>query len=285
MQLIFENSKNWSPRVLGTSADYLDIRDWPVADGSAFTDEDVRRAGAVCLVGQTVVKELFDGASPIGKQIRINNMRFTVIGVLSKKGANMMGWDQDDFVLAPWTTIKYRISGMRTLASSAASASSSGAMNSLSQVYPSQQLQLYPKQSPIQQSDAPQMMRFADLDDVFVSAESPGEVQPVIKRISVLLRERHHQSPGDPDDFRIRDLTEIFSVTVAATSTVMTNLLLCVALISLVVGGVGIMNIMLVSVTERTKEIGLRMAVGARARDILRQFLLEAVILCSLRAA
>ncbi len=171
-QVIFEN-KNWSPRTLGTSADYLAIRDWPVADGSAFTEDDVRRAGAVCLVGQTVAKELFDGASPIGKQIRINNMRFTVIGVLSKKGANMMGWDQDDFVLAPWTTIKYRISGMRTLASAAGSSSSSGGMNSLSQVYPSQQLQLYPKQSPIQQSGSPQMMRFADLDDVFVSAESP----------------------------------------------------------------------------------------------------------------
>jgi ABC-type antimicrobial peptide transport system permease subunit len=277
-QLIFEN-KNWSPRLLGTAPDYLVIRDWGIADGSMFTDEDVRRAGAVCLVGQTVVKELFDGTSPIGQQIRINNVRFNVVGVLDKKGANMMGWDQDDFVVAPWTTIKYRVSGMRTSGGGTSSASASGGMNSLNQVYPSQQLQLYPPQSAIQQNNAPQMMRFTDLNDVFVSAESPEEVQPAIKRITALLRERHHLAPADPDDFRIRDLTEI-SQSLAQTSTVMTNLLLCVALISLVVGGVGIMNIMLVSVTERTREIGLRMAVGARGRDILRQFLIEAVILC-----
>jgi ABC-type antimicrobial peptide transport system permease subunit len=140
-------------------------------------------------------------------------------------------------------------------------------------------VQLYPQQSPIQALNNPQLTRFSDLDDVWVAAGSPDNIPLVIRQVAAVLRDRHHIQPGAPDDFRIRDLTEI-SQTFASTSRVMTNLLLVVALISLIVGGVGIMNIMLVSVTERTHEIGIRMAVGARARDILRQFLAEAVVLC-----
>ncbi len=140
-------------------------------------------------------------------------------------------------------------------------------------------MQLYPQPSASQAADLPQLTRFADLDDVFVSANTQEDIPESIRQITNILRERHRIRPGTPDDFRIRNLTEI-SEALASTSHVMTNLLLCVALISLVVGGVGIMNIMLVSVTERTREIGIRMAVGAHTKDILRQFLVEAVMLC-----
>jgi ABC-type antimicrobial peptide transport system permease subunit len=142
-------------------------------------------------------------------------------------------------------------------------------------------VQLYPQQSAAQLADRPQMVRFADIDDIWVSVGSKDDIQPTIRQITRLLRQRHQLQDGTPDDFRIRDLTE-FSEVLASTSRLMTNLLICVATISLIVGGVGIMNIMLVSVTERTREIGIRMAVGARGKDILRQFLTEAVLLCLL---
>jgi ABC-type antimicrobial peptide transport system permease subunit len=152
-------------------------------------------------------------------------------------------------------------------------------VNTLNRLYPSQQPQFYPPPSPAQAADMPQLLRFADLDDIYVSAMSPEEIPRAIDQITQLLRRRHRLRDGQADDFGVRDWAEM-SKTLASTSRLMTNLLLCVALISLVVGGVGIMNIMLVSVTERTREIGLRMAVGARPRDIQRQFLAEAVLLC-----
>jgi ABC-type antimicrobial peptide transport system permease subunit len=288
VQVIYGN-RNWVPLyIYGTTPAFLDVRDWQELDeGEPFTDRDVRNASKVCLIGQTVVKELFQDESPIGKEVRVQSVSFTVKGVLSRKGANMMGLDQDDILLAPWTTIKYRVSGA-TLAnvnqsSAATTTDVTQQVNTLSQLYPNQ-TSLYPVQSATQVADTPQPVRFANVDQILVRADTTEDIPAAIRQITELLHERHRIKPGQPDDFNIRDMTEMTKA-LGSTATLMSGLLLCVALISLVVGGVGIMNIMLVSVTERTKEIGLRMAVGARARDILRQFLVEAVLLCLLGGA
>jgi ABC-type antimicrobial peptide transport system permease subunit len=285
-QVIYGN-KNWVPLFInGSTPAYLDVRDWDnLAEGESFTEQDVRNASKVCLLGQTLVRELFQGAPPLGQEIRVSNVAFKVIGVLSPKGANMMGMDQDDILLAPWTTIKRRVAGssVANVNQSAASAQSSQQVNTLNQLYPGQ-VSLYPTPSPTQAADTPLPIRFTNVDSILVAARTAEEVPIAIRQITQLLHERHHIRTGDPDDFNIRDMTEMTKA-MSSTTTLMTNLLLCVALISLVVGGVGIMNIMLVSVTERTREIGLRMAVGARSRDILRQFLVEAVVLCLLGGA
>jgi ABC-type antimicrobial peptide transport system permease subunit len=284
MQIVYGN-RNWSPmRILGTSPDYFVVRNWTnLAEGEMVTEHDVVSGARVCLVGQTIARELFKGESSIGKEIRVKNVALKVIGVLSAKGANMMGSDQDDFVAAPWTTIKFQLSGSRQ-SQAGATASSTTQAKAVSQLYPNQQVQLYPQKSAAQAANTPQMTRFNDLDDIWVSATSQEEIPQAIQQITSLLRERHHIPAGALDDFNIRNLTEI-SQTLASTQKTMIHLLTCVALISLIVGGVGIMNIMLASVTERTREIGVRMAIGARARDILRQFLTEAVILCLLGGA
>jgi ABC-type antimicrobial peptide transport system permease subunit len=281
---VIHGNRNWQPwKILGTAPAFLRVRNWAdLQEGEAFTDADVGSAAAVCLMGQTPARELFGDESPVGKQVRVNGVLLRVVGVLHRKGANMMGLDQDDLVVAPWTTVKFRINGSKLAFSdlnAALGTASLNQVNTLRQLYPGQPAALYPARSPTQAADTPQLRRFADLDDIYLSAHSPEEVPQAIDQVTELLRRRHRLRDGEPDDFGIRDWTEV-SKTLGSTTTRMTNYLLAVALISLVVGGVGIKNIMLVSVTERTREIGLRMAVGARARDIRRQFLLEAVTLC-----
>jgi ABC-type antimicrobial peptide transport system permease subunit len=282
-QAIYGN-RNWVPATIdGVALSYLDVRDWhDMAEGESFTEQDVRNASKVCIVGQTIVRELFQGIPPLGQEIRLKNVSFRVIGVLGPKGASMMGMDQDDIILIPWTTAKRRISGsmLANVNQSAASAQDSQQVNTLSDLYPGQS-SLYPVPSAVQAADTPMPVRFTTVDHIMVAATSPQTVPLAIRQITECLHERHRIRDGQPDDFNIRDMTEVTRA-MSSTTALMTNLLLCVALISLVVGGVGIMNIMLVSVTERTREIGLRMAVGARARDILRQFLVEAVVLCML---
>ncbi len=283
-QVVYGN-RNWVPvYIYGTTPSFLKVRDWEdLEEGEGFTDQDVRNGTAVCVLGQTIVRELFADESAIGKEVRVQNVTFRVVGVLSKKGANMMGVDQDDILLAPWRTIKYRVSGTSasTANQSAAAATTdpSQKVNSLSGLYPNQGTSLYQTPTPTQVADTPQPIRFTNVDQILCKAASTKEIDLAIKQITELLHERHRIKTGQPDDFSIRNMTEM-SKALGSTSQTMTRSLLFVALVSLVVGGVGIMNIMLVSVTERTREIGLRMAVGARARDILRQFLVEAVVLC-----
>jgi len=279
-QVIYGN-RNWVPTFInGSTPAYSSVQNWTIAEGEPFTDRDVLNANRVCLLGQTLVRELFQGETPVGKDIRIKNVSFRVVGTLGGKGANMMGMDQDDIILAPWTTIKYRVTGSAlTNPNQSAAAASSSSVNTLNKLYPGQAPELYPKPSEIQAANTPLQVRFANVDHILVAARGTDDIPSAIHQITLLLRERHRIHPGEEDDFRIRDMTEMTKA-LSSTTTLMTNLLLCVAMISLVVGGVGIMNIMLVSVTERTREIGLRMAVGARARDILWQFLVEAVVLC-----
>jgi len=280
-QVVYGN-RNWIPNTIyGTTPAYLDVQDWgSLAEGEPFSDRDVLNGNRVCILGQTLVRELFDGESPMGKEIRIKNISFKVVGVLSQKGANMMGFDQDDIILAPWTTIKYRVTGATlSTANQSTAAAAADSVNTLSNLYPTAQRSLYPERSAVQQANNPMPVRFANIDQIMLAANSSAEIPLAIEQISGVLRERHRIRNDDPDDFNLRDMAEL-TRTLSTTTKLMTNLLLAVAMISLVVGGVGIMNIMLVSVTERTREIGLRMAVGARGRDILRQFLVEAVVLC-----
>jgi len=277
--------RNWVPTyIYGTTPSFLKVRDWTEMDeGEAFTEHDVLNSSKVCIVGQTIVSELFGGQSPVGKEVRIRNVTFKIIGVLRKKGANMVGMDQDDILLAPWTTIKYRVvaSSVASANQSSTNTSSTTEVNTLSQIYPNIQQNLYPVPSSTEQTDVPQPIRFPNVDQILASAQSSSQIPPAIQQITTLLRERHHLRGTDPNDFNVRDMTEITKA-MSSTTALITKVLLCVAMISLVVGGIGIMNIMLVSVTERTREIGLRMAVGAEPNDILRQFLAEAVVLCLL---
>lgn len=231
-QIIYGNS-NWSPKEMhGVDPNYLLVRNWQLKHGGFFTDRDVSSASKVCVLGNTVVKKLFQTGNPLGETIRVRNIPFVVVGVLAEKGANMVGDDQDDIVLMPFTTVRKRLYGSN----------------------------------------------FKDVHAIFVSARSVKLMSAAESEISQLLYERHHIPPGEPPDFNVQNTTEIANVLGIITGT-LTMMLASIAGISLLVGGVGIMNIMLVSVTERTREIGIRMAVGARGRDIMRQFLVEAVLL------
>ena len=209
----------------------MDIRKYTVSEGEMFTDQDVTRAAKVCIVGQTIVDNVFpSGEDPLGKTIRFGKIPFKIIGVLTPKGYNSMGMDQDDLILAPYTTVQKRI------------------------------------------------LAITYLQGIFASAITEELSDKAIDELTAILRQNHNIRPGEEDDFNIRSQEELSSM-MSSTSDLMTVLLACIAGISLLVGGIGIMNIMYVSVTERTREIGLRMSIGAKGRHILWQFLIEAVII------
>ena len=277
-QIVYGN-KNWTPdNTYGTMPAYLDVGEWKLAAGEMFTDRDVRNGNKVCVIGNTIVQEVFLGDAPVGKDIRINNVSFRVVGVLAKKGANMMGMDQDNIIIAPWTTVKYRVSSSSTATTSQGSSETTESVNSLNKLYPGT-TSMYLTRTATQQSDTPQPIRFTNVDNIIAKAVHETKIEKAVDQIVELLRDRHRINEGVEADFQIRTMAELTGI-LSSTTQLMSGLLLIVALISLVVGGVGIMNIMLVSVTERTREIGLRMAVGARGHHILRQFLVEAVVLC-----
>ncbi|MBI5142992.1 MAG: ABC transporter permease [Nitrospirae bacterium] len=226
-------SRNWSTGVTGTTGDMIAVRDWQLASGRPITPEDVRAAAKVCLLGQTVVENLFGGIDPLGKIIRIKNIPFTVIGTLEAKGQSPMGQDQDDTIMVPVTTAQKKLFG----------------------------------------TAFPGMVRM-----IIVKGKSAEELPDAERQIAELLRQRHRIGPKQEDDFTVRNLTQAMQAAEQSTK-VMTMLLGAIASVSLLVGGIGIMNIMLVSVTERTREIGIRMAVGAKTWDIRLQFMIEALTL------
>ncbi len=270
--------QNWSPnQVQGTGPSYLTAKNWnEFHAGQMFTEEDVANAAQVCVIGKTIAQEVFKDVDPVGQEIRIRSLTVKVLGVLKAKGANMFGHDQDDIVLVPWTTLRFRISGNRTGVTSTTTTTTT---TSTSDLYPSTGPDFYPAAST--SDDTLFGARSTSLNMIMVTAKSTEEIPLAQEEIRKLLRDRHRLAPGIPDDFDIRTFGEM-TESLKNTSKTMTNLLLCVAMISLIVGGVGIMNIMLVSVTERTREIGLRMAIGARGKDILCQFLIESIVLCTI---
>ena len=256
--------ENYQPeQVASGSADYFDVNEWSFEDGGPFTERDVSAAATVCVLGTTVAGALFpDGSSPVGRRIRLNNVIFTVCGVLKPKGANLMGMDQNDMVVVPWTTMRNRLARSGGTASTV----SGSTAHARGDVYAAASVQLYPSRDATQTANYLMPIRFDNVNNIQCKAVSADRVDAAMEEIAALLRLRHRIPAGGEDDFELRNMSEMLEA-LTSTSTLMTSLLLIVALISLVVGGVGIMNIMLVSVTERTREIGLRMAVGAPSRS------------------
>jgi putative ABC transport system permease protein len=234
-QLVFGN-QNWATTVTGTEPQYFDIRDWAFSQGDTFSQDDVRRAANVAVIGETVRQNLFGNSNPVGQTIRAGNLPFTVVGVLTAKGTSGMGGDQDDGIYVPITTLQKKITGQDWLR------------------------------------------------NIMVSAKSQAQSYAAQDQITAILRDRHRIRAGSPDDFSIRNLADVAELA-DQSAQVMTMLLASIAGVSLIVGGIGIMNIMLVSVTERTKEIGVRVAIGATEQDVQRQFLLESVVLSLLGGA
>jgi macrolide transport system ATP-binding/permease protein len=251
--------ENWSASVQGVTPSYLSIRNWPLLSGRVISELDEREGRTVCLLGQTVVENLFgEGQNPLGATIIVKNVPMEVIGVLSAKGHSASGQDQDDVVLIPFRTSQVRVLGV---------AQPSASLNQGSTVYPAP-----PNPFNIQAK----LQGF--VQTMYIQASSTVLVKTALQQVTQTLRKRHHIKPDQPDDFSIHDLTEIAEVA-DENSRVMELLLAAIASISLIVGGIGIMNILLVSVTERTREIGIRMAIGARRIHVLLQFLIEATLL------
>jgi putative ABC transport system permease protein len=230
---VIAGNLNWSTSIQGGSPEFFSIRDWRIKSGEPFTDQDVRSATKVCVIGQTIAENLFPDQDPVDQTVRIAKVPFRVVGLLAEKGQNAMGMDQDDLIIAPFTTVQTKL------------------------------------------------MRSDHLGAILVSAVNADRISTAKSEITDLLRMRHRLADWQDDDFTVRTQTEI-SAAAGQTTQIMTTLLGSIASVSLLVGGIGIMNIMLVSVTERTREIGIRMAIGARRRDILKQFLIESAMLSML---
>jgi macrolide transport system ATP-binding/permease protein len=279
---VVSGNRNWSTNIQGTTPSYFAIRDWPPSIGRIFTDAEEKAGAPVCLLGQTVVNNLFgEGQNPVGATIRVKNSPMKVIGVLSVKGQSSYGQDQDDVVIVPFNTAERKVLGVS--APSAAAAPAAVATASSTNPYAS-----VPTTNSVYSSTTEASNAFGAaakitgvVNVMFVKASGSDEVDNAVAQITRMLHERHHIQPKQDDDFTVRDLSEIAAASEGATQ-VMTMLLLAVASISLLVGGIGIMNIMLVSVTERTREIGIRMAVGARRIHIMLQFLVEAMLLSAM---
>ncbi|HTK75398.1 MAG TPA: ABC transporter permease, partial [Gemmataceae bacterium] len=206
-QVVYGN-RNWVPLyIYGTTPDFLDVREWTdLVEGEPFSERDVRNASKVCLIGQTIVRELFQNRSPLGQEVRVQNVSFKVVGVLSARGANMMGLDQDDILLAPWTTIKYRVSGsslQNVNQSAAAVTNPTTQVNTLNQLYPGTQATLYPVPSPMQLADTPLPVRFTNVDQILTAATTSGEISVATRQVTQVLHERHRIRAGQPDDFNI----------------------------------------------------------------------------------
>ena len=277
---VIVGNKNWSPNsIVGGNENYLDIEGWEVDSGSPFTKEHVTNSSRVCLIGSTIARELFEGEDPIGKDIRIKNVMFTVIGVLATKGADMGGNDKDDCLILPWSSVRTRLKGASNEATITAGGAANRSSVSSTDTFSTSAVDFYPGSDLQPFTNAPHPLRTLTVDFISVKVKDVTTISQTMDDMAAVLRRQHRLEPGVLDDFTLRDRAQ-FTKMVTSTADTMSTLLIAVAMISLVVGGVGIMNIMMVSVTERTKEIGLRMAVGARPVDIMWQFLLEAVLLC-----
>jgi macrolide transport system ATP-binding/permease protein len=279
---VVNGNRNWSTTIEGTTPAYLDIRDWPIAEGRPFTDDETRSAAPVCLLGQTVVNNVFaPGEDPVGVIIRVKSFPLRVVGVLESKGQSSYGQDQDDVVLTPFYTAERKVLGNSQVSASVSSTTGNGSSNPVLNPYAG-----VLTTNAVYASDTSLIDPFTGntpvksgvVNAIYVKASEADLVNTVLDQIQELLHRRHRIQPNEDDDFSVRSLNEIAEAS-ANASQVMTLLLAAVASISLLVGGIGIMNIMLVSVTERTREIGIRMAIGARRRHILLQFLVESSML------